>query len=156
MANTSARTAPEIDASQPSQNDLMQRLANSLAGEKASATFACGGKILTTVERGSVAPDSPIVFYEDKNGQSHKITFPASPEEMEKLASDCDPASFGVGGEDVMDLDYRCRVQVYDTDIVGLRGNSITPSLQRTFIHRTAMSWMSLNSSCFAVLSNLK
>jgi hypothetical protein len=93
----------------PTQDVLLNRLAKSLAGEKASATFACGGTILsklnTTKEK--IAPENPILFYEDKSGQSHKITFPPTAQEMDKLSSDCDPASFGVGNEERHDTEYR-------------------------------------------------
>jgi hypothetical protein len=81
------------------QTILLKRLAESLAGEKASATFACGGTITTLA--------NPILFYEDKNGKSHKVTFPATPQEMEKLSSYCDRASFGVGNEKRLDTEYR-------------------------------------------------
>jgi hypothetical protein len=92
------------------QTVLLTRLAKSLAGEKASATFACGGTMLsklTESEKETIAPENPILFYEDKTGQCHKITFPGTPEEMEKLSSDCDPASFGVGTEERHDTEYR-------------------------------------------------
>ena len=93
----------------PPQTVLLTRLAKSLAGEKASATFACGGAIVSklTDDEKTIAPENPILFYEDKNGQCHKITFPGTPEEMEKLSSDCDPASFGVGTEERLDTEYR-------------------------------------------------
>jgi hypothetical protein len=94
----------------PPQTVLLTRLAKSLAGEKAAATFACGGTIvskLTDRDDEILTPETPILFYEDKNGQCHKITFPGTPEEMEKLSSDCDPASFGVGTEERLDTEYR-------------------------------------------------
>jgi len=94
-----------------SQSALIKHLAESLAGEKASATFACGGKIvesiLKTSEGDTIAPANPIVFYEDKHGQSHKIIFPTSSQEMETLSAQCDPASFGVGSEERLDREYR-------------------------------------------------
>jgi hypothetical protein len=93
------------------QAALIKRLAETLDGEKATATFACGGAIVSKFvpdgQQTVVAPSHPILFYEDKNGQAHKITFPASVEEMEKLSTDCDPATFGVGGEDRLDTEYR-------------------------------------------------
>ena len=95
----------------PAQSALLKRLAASLAGEKAFATFACGGRIvesiLKTSESDTIAPANPILFYEDKDGQSHKITFPASGQEMETLSAQCDPASFGIGTEERLDIEYR-------------------------------------------------
>ena len=66
----------------PTQDVLLNRLAESLAGEKASATFACGGTILSKLntKEEKIAPENPILFYEDKSRQSHKITFPATPQ----------------------------------------------------------------------------
>jgi hypothetical protein len=100
-------------ASEPTSEDsYISRLAESLDGAKAIATFSCGGKITLklrapneTVSAGT--PEAPILFYEDKNGDCRKVVFPASAGEMEKLTSVCDPASFGVGTQTVMDLDYR-------------------------------------------------
>jgi len=107
--------APTAAPAEPTQEDFMKSLATFLAGEKASATFACGGKILTkvgaenksAVDDVSLLPDSPVVFYETKTGESHKITFPPTREEMEKLFLECDPASFGVGTKEHLDIDYR-------------------------------------------------
>jgi hypothetical protein len=87
----------------------LKRLANSLAGEKAAATFACGGTIVRDfiTEKEAVPPQDLFLVYEDKSGNWHRFTFPATLQDMEKLASDCDPATFGVGGEDRFDTEYR-------------------------------------------------
>jgi hypothetical protein len=81
---------------------MLQELANALRGQKATATFACGGTIRSTPE----AP-STFMFYEDKAGQTHRINFPASEEAMEKLSKDCDQATFGVGTVETLDTEYR-------------------------------------------------
>ena len=95
----------------PSQSILLERLAESLAGETASATFACGGCIVQSIcetsEGVTIAPANPILFYEAKDGQSHKITFPAVAQEIETLSAQCDPASFGVGSKERLDVEYR-------------------------------------------------
>ena len=95
----------------PSQSVLLQRLAESLAGETASATFACGGRIVESIcktsEGVTIAPANTILFYEAKDGQSHKITFPAVAQEIETLSAQCGLASFGVGSEECLDLEYR-------------------------------------------------
>jgi hypothetical protein len=92
--------------------DLLGRLAKTLKGEKATATFACGGELVSKlVESGQnvepVEPSNPILFYEDKDGQSHKIVFPASNDELEHLVSGCEQATFGVGNEEKLDTKYR-------------------------------------------------
>src|SRR5277367_576568 len=101
----------------PTDTSLLKRLAESLAGEKVTATFACGGTILSkpTTKKETISPKSPILFYEDKRGHCHKVTFPTTPQEMEKLASHCDPATFGVGGEDRFDTEYRSAWKLDDT-----------------------------------------
>jgi hypothetical protein len=94
-----------------SQENLIGLLADTLAGENATATFACGGTIASKFvpegQETADAPAQPILFYEDKEGQAHKITFPASAEDMAKLSADCEAATFGVGGEDKLDTEYR-------------------------------------------------
>ena len=95
----------------PTQTILLNRLAKTLDGEKASATFACGGtsshRLLDNKNKDIIAPSSPILFYEDKNGDCHKVIFPASADEMSTLASHCDLASFGMGAEERLDIEYR-------------------------------------------------
>jgi hypothetical protein len=92
------------------QKLLFSRLESTLDGENATATFACGGKFTSKFiegQDGSTAPPNPILYYDDHNGQPHKVLFPASAEEMEQLAKNCDPATFGVGGENRLDVEYR-------------------------------------------------
>jgi len=92
------------------QKLLFSRLESTLDGENATATFACGGKFTSKFiegQDGSTAPPNPILYYDDHNGQPHKVLFPASAEEMEQLAKNCDPATFGVGGENRLDIEYR-------------------------------------------------
>ena len=95
----------------PTQAVLLSRLAKTLDGEKASATFACGGtcshRLLDKDYQDIIAPTTPILFYEDKKGECHKVSFPASADEMETLASHCDLATFGVGNEERLDTEYR-------------------------------------------------
>src|SRR5277367_1655695 len=99
-------------AEAPIQRVLLKRLAKCLAGEKASATFACGGTIVSklntdSTENKTIAPKNPILIYQDKIGLCHKITFPATAQQMARLCLDCDPASFGVGAEERHDTEHR-------------------------------------------------
>lgn len=82
--------------------NLLQELANALDGQKAIATFACGGVIKHKTET-----TSTFMFYEDKVGQTHRIDFPAAKEAMEKLSKTCDQATFGVGTVETLDTEYR-------------------------------------------------
>jgi len=92
--------------------NFANRIAETLQGEKAIATFACGGKLTAkswlTSRTGADKINEVInLFYEGKDNQVHKTTFPAVAEQIEKLASDCDAATFGLGGEDKLDPKYR-------------------------------------------------
>jgi hypothetical protein len=92
------------------QEYLLNRLESTLDGQNATATFACGGKLTSKFVESNdhpIPPSNPILYYDDHVGQPHKVIFPASQDEMEKLATNCDPATFGVGGESRLDLDYR-------------------------------------------------
>jgi hypothetical protein len=95
-----------------SQDSLFSRLESTLEGQNATATFACGGNLTSKIHvepnnQAPIPPPDPILYYDDHTGQPHKVVFPASADEMEKLASNCDPATFGVGGENRMDVEYR-------------------------------------------------
>ena len=76
-------------------------LTGALHGQRAAATFACGGEV-------SNEPRQDVfMLYEDRSGQAHRINFPASSEDLEILASNCDPATFGVLNEERLDVEYR-------------------------------------------------
>jgi len=97
----------EIEAAQES---LFSRLKSTLKGQNATATFACGGRLISRLvdnDARDLPPPDPILYYDDHTGKPHKAVFPASAEEMEELASNCDPATFGVGGENRLDVEYR-------------------------------------------------
>ena len=48
-----------------------------------------------------------FLLYEDKHNQTHRINFPASTEDLERLTNNCDTATFGVLKEEKLDLGYR-------------------------------------------------
>jgi len=76
-------------------------LTDALDGQRAAATFACGGEV-------SNEPRQDVfMLYEDRSGQAHRINFPASSEDLEILASNCDAATFGVLNEGRLDVEYR-------------------------------------------------
>jgi len=89
----------------------LRNLSSSLRGRTAAAIFACGGTLTTkisSIAHGSnLDPRSLFLFYEDKDGKAHRLNFPASAQDMEHLASVCEPATFGRNTEDVLDTDYR-------------------------------------------------
>src|SRR5271170_7739096 len=83
------------------QEQLIERLGAALNGEKSAAAFSCGGIIPSKLAlegeaesiETSVAVDDPVLLhYDDKDGKSHKIVFPASAPEIETLVSGCDAA----------------------------------------------------------------
>jgi hypothetical protein len=89
---------------------IVNQLSLALHGERAAPTFACGGKLTSEPGEGNLyAPNQTDVFmlYEDRDGQAHRINFPASAHDLESLSSNCEPATFGLLGEEKLDLEYR-------------------------------------------------
>ena len=105
-----------------SNTALLQKLASAVDGHAATATFACGGSVplsdLSTGELRSGAENllpsvnlrwDPTDAYMNRS----KITFPLSrhddiPQSMlSRLLHHCEPATFGVGGQNVLDEEYR-------------------------------------------------
>lgn len=83
-------------------------LEESIDSERAAASFVCGG-IASKVP-------SVRVFWDTANdAEARKLVLPlgsnsteaASPERLQQLVTDCEPASFGRGQQDVMDPQYR-------------------------------------------------
>ena len=87
----------------------LRSLSSSLEGK--TATFTCGGtlkaKISPVAETSTSHHPSLFLFYEDKEGNAHRVNFPASAQDMEHLSSVCEPATFGRNMEDVLDTEYR-------------------------------------------------
>lgn len=92
---------------------LLRRLSAAVNGHAATATFACGGSIPCDPRKNTIcAPvklrcdfallndDASITFpqYSDDYGFSDKLM---------ALLKGCEPATFGVGGQDVLDEGYR-------------------------------------------------
>lgn len=105
-----------------SNTALLQKLASAVHGHAATATFACGGSVplpgLSTGNLGSGAQNlfPPVTLRWDSKDawlKQSKITFPvphhddASSSMLSRLLNDCEPANFGIGGEDVLDERYR-------------------------------------------------
>lgn len=86
---------------------IIHNLRLSLHGKKLAATFACGGSLNSKISLENIKSGDPFLFYEDQVGQAHRLNFPASIEDLEKLANVCDQATFGRNKEDVLDTEYR-------------------------------------------------
>ncbi|KAE8138550.1 hypothetical protein BDV38DRAFT_281857 [Aspergillus pseudotamarii] len=109
----------------PSQlNDIdtaLEELMTTIAGERSAASFACGGTIpiskTDTNDGANATPTSPLVkvywsLQEEINAR--KVILPldhtsadSSPAALKQLVSDCSPATFGRGNEDILDPSYR-------------------------------------------------
>ncbi|KAF8253359.1 hypothetical protein K440DRAFT_593124 [Wilcoxina mikolae CBS 423.85] len=117
------------------EHELLLEIKASIEGEKAAATFACGGAI----DGHSVA----VAFRDSTDAATmHALKFP--PENMESsialLAQACDPASFGFKGEAVLDKSYRSALKLdndkfvtgfhpYDHGIVNAIQQMLLPSV---------------------------
>ena len=105
-----------------SNTALLQKLASAVNGHAATATFACGGSVplsdLSTGNFGSGAQNlfpSVTLRWDSKDAymRQSKLTFPlphhddVSRSMLSRLLHHCEPATFGVGGQDVLDERYR-------------------------------------------------
>lgn len=113
----------QIDHEVRSSNTaLLQKLASAVHGHAATATFACGGAVpltdLSTGNFGSGAENlypSVTLRWDSKDAYTapSKITFPlphhddVSRSMLSRLLHHCEPATFGIGGKDVLDERYR-------------------------------------------------
>lgn len=91
----------------------LQRL---IEEECSKASFACGGSIIvkkdsTAKDKAKAQSSGPINLFwaSPKDEEIHRLAFPAQStgSSVSQLANDCTVASFGRGGEDVVDTDYR-------------------------------------------------
>ena len=109
-------------ARQTSNTALLQKLASAVDGHAATATFACGGSVpLMNLSTGSFGPGaqglapSVTIRWDPRNTYTaqSKIAFPlpdhdnVSHQMFKRLLHHCDPATFGVGGRDILDETYR-------------------------------------------------
>lgn len=103
---------------------LLQQLSIVVSGEGALATFACGGSVtiadpaastleaLATESKASCPPITLRFDVGDGPGQS-RVSFPMPQDEelshsmLETLLNACQPATFGLGGRDILDENYR-------------------------------------------------
>ncbi|KAL9017997.1 MAG: hypothetical protein Q9185_004666 [Variospora sp. 1 TL-2023] len=101
---------------------LLRKLSAAVNGHAATATFACGGSVpivdgaaASRTDPGRAANCSPIKLRCDVAllNDNASITFPQSSNEpcftdkLKILLQRCEPATFGIGGRDVLDQGYR-------------------------------------------------
>ena len=110
---------------------LLQKLASAVDGHAATATFACGGSLpVLDLSTGRSGPDkqslvpSVTIRWDPKKSYTtqSKVTFPladhddVSRQMFNNLLHHCDPATFGVGGRDVLDEEYRKAAKLNASD----------------------------------------
>ncbi|KAJ5344800.1 hypothetical protein N7452_002804 [Penicillium brevicompactum] len=112
--------SPEI-SKRLAQRTARDKLAKTIAGMSESASFVCGGLITIQVNEASrddqVLSSSPVRlgWCIGEGHPAHLLTLPlchdisseSAIEGLSDLAQDCEPASFGKGGKDVLDPEYR-------------------------------------------------
>ena len=116
---------------QDSNTSLLQKLASAVDGHAATATFACGGSLpVVNVGTGKLNPDTQNLIpsitlrWDARNAYNtqSKVAFPladgdnASHKMFKDLLHHCDPATFGVGGRDVLDEEYRKAAKIDASD----------------------------------------
>lgn len=97
----------------------LQLLSSAVQGEQATATFACGGTLAprsthdyNPVEGQGQLTCPPVILRWDslENNVARRLELPISPGqefELNGLLGECQPATFGIGGVDVLDESYR-------------------------------------------------
>lgn len=98
-----------------SNTTLLQKLASAVNGHAATATFACGGSVpLSDLNSQNLFPSVTLRWdVSDPYTKQPKIVFPLPHHEdssrrmLSNLIRLCQPATFGVGGHDVLDENYR-------------------------------------------------
>ncbi|KAH6680481.1 hypothetical protein B0J14DRAFT_648860 [Halenospora varia] len=142
------------------EEHLMTQLEDAVAGYNAAANFCCGGSIPiaapnSTASRrygdftSTLSPiTSPpvIIRWDDKNGDlGGKISFPVPEGKesvLEKLVKDCNPATFGYGGENVLDekirkagvleaTEFSTNFNPYDYGMVDAVAKALLPGIAR-------------------------
>ncbi|KAB8251585.1 hypothetical protein BDV35DRAFT_388152 [Aspergillus flavus] len=90
-----------------------------IEGERTTASYTCGGCIPIVQATGPLDKhprgSGPVnIFWSIGNSSARRVSLPlradaedASPAVLQHLITSCEPASFGRGQEDVMDLSYR-------------------------------------------------
>ncbi|KAE8374846.1 hypothetical protein BDV26DRAFT_269247 [Aspergillus bertholletiae] len=117
--------SPCVSTDIPQETDdvqsALEELKKTIAGQRSTASFACGGAIpISTTDisdDSNILPISPPVkiywsLRDDMNAK--KVVLPldhtsadSSPAALQDLVSDCSPATFGRGSEDILDTSYR-------------------------------------------------
>lgn len=113
VGNSKSETTPATIApllSRLTFGGACRRLEESIAGQRAAASFVCGGSISTVA--------SPVrLFWAKKEDatEAHQLALPlnatataeSSLQALRRLVADCEAASFGRGQQDMMDPEYR-------------------------------------------------
>lgn len=106
----------------------LELLSSAVQDEQATATFACGGSIKLRVADDGVSTDEdgqllspPVVLRWDNVDKTitRRVELPQVPgqgNELEMLLKDSQPATFGLGGVDVLDESYRKASKLDNTE----------------------------------------
>ncbi|KAL8772410.1 MAG: hypothetical protein Q9209_002361 [Squamulea sp. 1 TL-2023] len=102
--------APAASHSDSTNTALLRKLSAAVTGHAATATFACGGSVpLNGNSKDKVPRDVTVRWDPNDYRDHHKISFPLPENDtaLARLVQHCQPATFGLGGRDVLDEDYR-------------------------------------------------
>ena len=114
-----SHTASNVSAAALEQNlniTLLQELSAAVDGHAAAATFACGGSVpISECFAGAydaaeepMYPEITIRWDSNDSSKVSKLAFPLQDQDaLMSLLAHCQPATFGLGGKDVLDESYR-------------------------------------------------
>ena len=121
----------EKESSQNTNTSLLRKLSTAINGHAAVATFACGGSVpIADVATSIYGPDqdpfcSPVRLRWDSDSKTiSTISFPPNKDDhlfqgqLGSLLEKCQPATFGIGGQDVLDEGYRKAAKLDASDFV--------------------------------------
>lgn len=139
------------------EGNLLQQLTEAVTGYQATANFSCGGSIPIDVqgttrygdftsEKTRVSSPPVTIRWDAPSGDvSGKVTLPitnAEDKSLVQLAKDCQPATFGFGGENVLDerirkagkleaSEFSTSFNPYDYGIVDAVAQALLPGIAR-------------------------
>jgi hypothetical protein len=145
---------------------LVAQLTDAVSGYQATANFSCGGSVdivfggttrygdFTSTKTPITSPPVVIHWGAPSGDVSRKITFPVrndKEEVLQQLVKDCQPATFGFRGEDVLDEEIRKAGKLdadwfstsfnpYDYGIVGAVAQALLPGILRPAFQGVNMS----------------
>jgi len=127
MPDSQFSKKPQKSLQRLAEKKVLQDLMEAVEGYQAKANYCLGGSIpisetptVYSSVAGPITTPPVSLRFDQGNGETTKITFPIEPantqDDLAELLKTCTPATFGVGGRDVLDESYRKAGKLDSTD----------------------------------------